>query len=106
MAHPAVEPHPASDAREQSLDARPALMHLLIDWIDAVKPTARAHTLAARVDQRHQVFRVADEEDVGLLGLNVARQALVGAAGDRRGVEVVPAEAEGAVARTRAVAQA
>ena len=88
---------PTLDSREQPFDARAvAADAVAVDFVfvNHSEPRARARST---LRNRDQVFGAGEDEDIGLLGVVIPRQAFVGLARDRR-QRKAPAEAEGAVA--------
>ena len=96
-----ADSRPALDAREQAFDARPVARHTV-----AAARGAVAYPVARRAFDRrgHQVLAAREDEHVRLFPVFVTRQALVGAAGDRRQREG-PAQAERAIAGAGVVGQ-
>ncbi len=92
---------PPFDPREQSLQPGSVSMD------DVARSAGPVFEAGPRLggEHGHKIFGVGEEEDVGLLGVTVLRQAAVGAPGDRRKAQC-PAEAERAVAQTTVVCEA
>ena len=92
-----TDPSPAFDPREESLDARaiPAPPGSLRE---------RCHHGASCPDDRHQIFRARENENVRLFPIPVLRETLVHLARNRRNPEA-PAKAKWTVSRTGIVGQ-
>ncbi len=80
-----VHHHPSFDAREQALRAGPVGVDVIGDAVD---DTPGPDTRTGRVEDGDQVLGAGENEDVGLVGVEVPRQALVRLAGYGRDAQV------------------
>ena len=90
---------PALDAGKQTFNT----------WAVAMDNVARdvcvvLESSAVRLEKRNQIFRPGEDIDIGLLGVPILGQTLVGLTCDR-GQRQIPSEAEGAVAGARIVGE-